>query len=93
MDIYKVALEKYENMGEKEKAEEMRKEVLILDLSTHNLPKKRFDFRMSGTTEKGEEWKYPNFEKDFPKESFGYHKNRANITRNPILKASVMSLK
>ena len=48
-DIYKVALEKYENMGEKEKVQEMRKEVLILDLSTHNLPKKKFDFMVSGT--------------------------------------------
>jgi hypothetical protein len=86
-EIYKAAFGKYESMGEKEKVEEMRKEVLILDLSTHKLPKKRFDFMMSGTTDKGEEWKYPNFEKDFSRESIEYYKNRTKFTCNPILKA------
>lgn len=42
---------------------------------------------MSGTTDKEEEWKYPDLEKHFPKESIEYYKNRANDTNNPILKA------
>jgi hypothetical protein len=86
-DIYKVAFEKHEKSGEKEKLEDMRKEILIFDLSTHSSPKKRFDSEMSGTTNKGEEWKYPDLEKHFPKETIEYYKNRANITNNPILKA------
>ncbi len=85
-DIYKIAFEKYEKNDEKEKLEDVKKEILILDLSTHNSPKKRFDSMMSGTTDKGEEWKYPDLEKDFPKEAIGYYKNRANVTNNPILK-------
>ena len=60
---------------------------MIFDLSTHNSPKKRFDSMMSGTTDKGEEWKYPDLEKHFPKEAIEYYKNRANVTNNPILKA------
>jgi len=86
-DIYKVAFEKYEKNGDKESLENMRKELLIFDLSTHNFPKKRFDAMMSGTTDKGEEWKYPDLEKHFSKESIDYYKNRANTTSNPILKA------
>ncbi|PNR88815.1 hypothetical protein X925_05240 [Petrotoga sp. 9T1HF07.CasAA.8.2] len=85
--IYKVAFEKYEESGEKDKLEDLRKEILIFDLSTHNSPKKRFDSMMSGTTDKGEEWKYPDLEKHFPKEAIEYYKNRANVTNNPILKA------
>jgi hypothetical protein len=42
---------------------------------------------MSGITDKGEEWKYPDLEKDFPKEAIEYYKNRANVTNNPVLKA------
>jgi len=86
-DVFKVAFEKYEKSGERKKLEDMRKELLIFDLSTHNSPKKRFDSRMSGTTDKGEEWKYPNLEKHFPEEAIEYYKNRANVTNNPILKA------
>jgi len=86
-DVYKVAFEKYEKSDEKEKLENMRREILIFDLSTHNSPKKRFDSMMSGTTDKGEEWKYPDLEKDFPKEAIEYYKNRAKVTQNPILKA------
>jgi hypothetical protein len=86
-NIYKVAFEKYEKSGEKDKAEDLRKEILIFDLSTHNSPKKRFDSMMSGTTDNGEEWKYPDLEKHFPKEAIEYYKNRANVTNNSILKA------
>lgn len=86
-NIYKVAFEKYEKIGEKDKAEDLRKEILIFDLSTRNTPKKRFDSMMSGTTDNGEEWKYPDLEKHFPKEAIEYYKNRANVTNNPILKA------
>lgn len=86
-DIYKVAFEKYKKSGEKEKREDMRKEILVIDLSTHSSPKKRFDSMMSGSTDKGEEWKYPDLEKDFPKEAVEYYKNRANVTTNPILRA------
>jgi len=86
-DIYKVLFEKYEKSGEREKLENIRKEILIFDLSTHNSPKKRFDSMMSGITDKGEEWKYPDLEKDFPKEAIEYYKNRANVTNNPVLKA------
>lgn len=86
-DIYKVAFEKYKESGEKEKVEDLRKEILIFHLSTHNSPKKRFDSMASGTTDKGEEWKYPDLEKHFPKEAIEYYKNRANVTNNPILKA------
>lgn len=85
-DIYKITFEKYEENGEKEKLEDIRKEILISDLSTHNSPKKRFDSMMSGTTDKGEEWKYPDLEEHFPKESIEYYKDRANITNNPILR-------
>lgn len=85
--IYKVAFEKYEKIGKKKKREDMRKEILIFDLSTHSSPKKRFDSMMSGTTDKGEEWRYPDLEKHFSKEAIEYYKNRANITNNPILKA------
>lgn len=86
-DIYKTAFEKYKEIGAEEKVEEMRKEILVFDLSTHSSPKKRFDSMMSGTTNSGEEWKYPDLEKHFPKESIEYYKNRANVTNNPILKA------
>jgi len=86
-DIYKVLFEKYEKSGEREKLENIRKEILIFDLSTHNSPKKRFDSMMSGITDKGEEWKYPDLGKDFPKEAIEYYKNRANVTNNPVLKA------
>jgi len=86
-NIYKVAFEKYEKSGERDKAEDLRKEILIFDLSTRNTPKKRFDSMMSGTTDNGEEWKYPDLEKHFPKEAIEYYKNRANVTNNPILKA------
>ena len=86
-DIYRVAFEKYEISGEKEKLEDMRKEILIFDLSTYSSPKKRFDSLMSGTTDKGEEWKYPDSEKHFPIGAIEYYKNRANVTNNPILKA------
>ncbi|MFQ3675692.1 MAG: hypothetical protein SNJ64_04035, partial [Endomicrobiia bacterium] len=85
-DIYRIAFEKYKKTGDKEKLENMRKEILIFDLSTHNFPKKRFEAMMSGTNDKGEEWKYPDLEKDFSKESIDYYKNRANTTINPILK-------
>jgi len=85
--IYKVAFEKYEKSGDKEKREDMRKEILIFNLSTHKSPKKRFDSMMSGTTDKGEEWKYPDLKKHFPKETIGYYKNRVNIANNPMLKA------
>jgi len=37
-DIYKVLFEKYEKSGEREKLENIRKEILIFDLSTHNSP-------------------------------------------------------
>lgn len=87
-NIYKVAFEKYEKSDEKDKAEDLRKEILIFDLSTQNSPKKRFDSMMSGTIDdNGEEWKYPDLEKHFPKEAIEYYKNRANVTNNPILKA------
>jgi len=39
-DIYNVLFEKYEKSGEREKLENIRKEILIFDLSTHNSPKK-----------------------------------------------------
>lgn len=45
-DVYKVAFGKYEKGGEKEKLENMRKEILIFSLSTHNSPEKRFDSMM-----------------------------------------------
>jgi uncharacterized protein YihD (DUF1040 family) len=38
--MYKVLFEKYEKSGEREKLENIRKEILIFDLSTHNSPKK-----------------------------------------------------
>lgn len=85
--IYKIAFEKYDKSGENKKREDMRKEILIFDLPTHSFPKKRFGSMMSGTTDKGEEWKYPDLEKHFPRESIEYYKNRANVTNNPILKA------
>ena len=86
-DIYKIAFEKYEKNGEKEKREDMKKEILIFDLSIHNSPKKRFNSMASGTTDKGEEWKYPDLERHFPKEFIKYYKNRAKVTKNPILKS------
>lgn len=86
-DIYKVLFEKYEKSGDREKLEDARKEILIFDLSTHNSPKRRFDSMMSRTTDKGEEWKYPDLEKHFPKETIEYYKNRAAVTKNPILKS------
>lgn len=86
-DIYKIAFEKCEKNGEKEKLGDIKKEILIFDLSTHNSPKKRFDSMMSGTTDKGEEWKYPDLEKHFSKGSIEYYKKRANVTNNPVLKA------
>ncbi len=76
-DIYKVLFEKYEKSGEREKLDNIRKEILIFDLSTHNSPEKRFDSK----------WKYPELEKHFPIEAIEYYKNRANVTNNPVLKA------
>ena len=86
-NIYKVLFEKYEKSGEEEKREDMRKEILIFDLFTHKSPKKRFDSMMSGTTDKGEEWKYPDLKKHFPKDTIEYYKNKEKIANNPILKA------
>ena len=86
-DIYKAAFEKYQKSGETEKLEDARKEVLIFDLSTHRSPGKRFDSMMSGSTDKGEEWKYPDLEKDFPNEAIEYYKKRASATTNAILRA------
>ncbi len=86
-EIYKIAFDKCEKSGEKEKLENIRKEILVSDLTTHSSPEKRFDSLMSGTTNEGEEWKYPDLEKHFPKEAIEYYKNRANVTNNPILKA------
>jgi len=90
--IYRVLFERYEKSGNIEKLEDVRKEILIFDLSAHNDPEKRFDSMMSGSTSEGEEWKYPDLEKDFPKESIEYYKNRANITKNPILRARYSDL-
>jgi len=87
-EIYKIAFQEYKKKNEKEKIKDIKKEILIFDLSTHNTPKrKRFDSMMSGTTDKGEKWSYPDLEKDFTKESFIYYKKRAYVTRNSILKA------
>jgi hypothetical protein len=86
-DIFKVLFEKYEKSNEKEKLEEIRKEILIFDLSTLNLTGKRFDSMASGITEEGNEWNYPDLEKHFPAEVIEYCKRRANITNNPILKS------
>lgn len=86
-DIYKTAFDKYKQKGKKKELDDMRKEILIFDLSTHNYPKQRFDCMIGGTSDKGEEWKYPNIEKDFPDEAIEYYRKRAAITKNPILKA------
>jgi len=86
-DIYEVLFEKYEKSGDREKLEDARKEILIFSLSTHKSPKRRFDSRMSGTTDKGEEWKYPDLEKHFPKEVIEYYKKRSTVTKNPVLKS------
>lgn len=86
-DIYKVLFEKYEKSSEKEKLEDIRKEILIFDLSTLNSSEKRFDSIASGITEEGNEWNYPDLEKHFPDEVIEYYKSRANVTNNPILKS------
>ena len=85
-DIYEIALKKYEEKGEKEKTGEMKMEKIVFDLSTHNKDK-RFDAMMSGITDKGEEWKYPDIDKHFDKKVIEYYKKRAIVTNNPILKA------
>ena len=64
--IYKIAMDKF-NQGEDIKnAENMKKEMLIFDLSIKDKSKQRFDSLMSGTNAKGEIIKYPDIEKDFP---------------------------
>ncbi len=86
-NIYNVLFEKYEKSSEKEKLEDIKKEILIFDLSTLNLSEKRFKSMVSGISDEGNEWKYPDLEKHFPEEVIEYYKSRANITNNPILKS------
>ena len=86
-EIYKVAFDKYTKSGETDKLDNLKREVLALDLSTHNAPEKRFDSIFTAKNEKGETWGYPNPSTDYPKESIEYYKIRAKTTKNPILKS------
>jgi len=86
--IYEIAYEKYEKNGLTNKQEDMKRECLIFDLRIDKTNKShRFHSKMTGNTDTGDEWKYPDLEKDFPNESLEYYKIRANTTNNPILKA------
>lgn len=86
-DIFKALFEKYQECGDTDKMEEMRKEVLIFNLSTHGYPPVRFSPLMTGRSEEGQEVKFPDLERDFPKESLEYYKKRTSVANNPINKA------
>lgn len=83
--VLKFAYDKYQEIGEDEKAQDIRMEIIISDLSTHSYPEKRFDSLTVFTTEDGTEWRYPDLQKDFNDEVIEYYRTRAAITKNPIL--------
>ncbi|MGY6212293.1 DUF4209 domain-containing protein [Cytobacillus firmus] len=85
--IYSIVFEKFKRQGNDFKQEEMRKEILAFELSKDRTRKQRFREKYAGTTEQGEEWKYPDIDKDFSVEIIEYYKTRTNETCNPILKA------
>lgn len=86
-ELYIKAMKKFEEQGEIEKAEDMKREALIFNLSKHESPNKRFGTRFKYTDEKGVEHESPDLEKDFPPESIAYYKKRVEETKNPILKS------
>jgi hypothetical protein len=78
-EVYRTAFAKYESAGEKEKIEEMRKEILIQGFWVDSL--------INRATSKTAEQITTETKKQFTKETIEYYKKRAQITNNPILKA------
>jgi len=87
IELYIKAMKKYEERGEKGKAEDMKREALIFNLTIHVSPSKRFKPRFKFKDENGKERESPDWENDFPLESITYYKKRVEQTSNPILKA------
>ena len=85
--IYKIAFKKYNESGNAEKAENMRKEALIFDLSYGKEPKRRFDYYYKGLSEEGKEVIYPDIERDFSEDHIKYYQKRVESTNNPVAKA------
>lgn len=81
-----IAFKKLEETKDKEKLERIRKEALIQSLYTpFNEGAPRFRSMMSGTTEEGKVWEYPDIKNDFPEESINYYKERIKTSKNPVL--------
>jgi len=87
-DTFIKILKKLEESKDKEKLEEMKKELLIHDLHMElNNRIIRFHPMMSGTTEDGKTWEYPNLKTDFSEEAIKYYKRRIKTTKNSIFLA------
>jgi len=85
--LYELAFKKYEEKGQTDRLDDMAREVRIFQLSTRGSPKIRFRPLATYTTETGEEFGFPDMERDFHDEDIEYYKKRANTTDNPILKS------
>jgi len=87
-DIFIKILKKLEESKNKEKLEDMKKELLIHDLYPEfNNRIIRFHPMMSGTTEDGKTWEYPNIKTNFSEEAIEYYKERIKTTKNPLFLA------
>lgn len=90
--LYELAFKKYEEKGQTDRLDDMAREVRVFQLSTHGSPKQRFGPLFTYSTETGEEFGFPDMDKDFPDEAIEYYEKRANTTNNPILKSRYCDL-
>jgi len=89
--VYQLAFDKYNAEGKSSEAEDMRREVAVLQLSTHS-SERRFSPLWTMASQNGEETGFPDLQRDFPDDAMDYYRKRADKTENPILKARYCDL-
>lgn len=84
-DAFVAIAEKAQEVNQDDLVENCRREIKILDLSMPNKDNPYFHEKVTGTTEDGAPYIYPDFVNDFNTDDLEYFKKRACETKNPIL--------
>ncbi len=84
--LYEIALKKYLSADNLQAAENMKREVMALQLSTHSAAR-RFSPMWETESEDGTNVGFPDLDRDFSDIIINYYRERTKESQNPILQA------